>query len=271
MQSKHSRAYSSKDLPPSKRLRQNIADLYASNQLSANRAQELFEDAAAAGAADCRILTRRPATKKNIARDLRRRLLKNTQWPDDYVAPIRVWNPKATQEEVKGVSLLLPHECLSKMADLGSQEGLFQREGLDLLSRQHLEKCEALAGCPLLPLGLWGNGAPCNWDRTESLEIFTFNFPGFSGEAKSFRIPICGLSRKNIGPHTFDDLLSVVVWSLESLAGGHWPRARHDASAWGISDARRARKAGEPLGLRGVLVEIRGDWKFYKEVFRFPG
>ena len=33
---------------------------------------------------------------------------------------------------------------------------------------------------PILALGLWMDGVPCNWDRTDSLEVFSLNFPGIS-------------------------------------------------------------------------------------------
>ena len=33
----------------------------------------------------------------------------------------------------------------------------------------------------------------------------------------------------------------------------------------------RENKAGQPLGFQALLCEVRGDWKFYKECFNFPG
>ena len=46
--------------------------------------------------------------------------------------------------------------------------------------------------------------------------------------------------------------------------------ARHDASAFSKADCHRAKRAGQPLGLRAALAEVRGDWKMFGEVFGFP-
>ena len=67
---------------------------------------------------------------------------------------------------------------------------------------------------------------------------------------------------------TYDDILAVVTWSLKCLAAGKYPQ--HDGSEWLQSDSARRRKASSDLPLRAVLVEVRADCKFYKEVFNFP-
>ena len=54
---------------------------------------------------------------------------------------------------------------------------------MDPLTLEHLVSCEASAGSRLLALGIWGDGVPCNWDRSESAECFTMNFPGQSGKS----------------------------------------------------------------------------------------
>ena len=79
---KHKRGYDPGDLPPEKRLRANFQDLYASNLLNAKRTQELLNDGASAGAADCKNFAK-PLTS-NTARNMRRQFLKNNPWPDEY-------------------------------------------------------------------------------------------------------------------------------------------------------------------------------------------
>ena len=61
--------------------------------------------------------------------------------------------------------------------------------------------------------------------------------------------------------------MSVVKWSLEVLATGQPARARHDNSPWLKSDTKR--KAGTAVQ-RSCLVEVRADWKFMSQVFKFP-
>ena len=80
-----------------------------------------------------------------------------------------------------------------------------------------------------------------------------------------------------ISDHTWDDLMEVIAWSLQHAANGTWPRRRHDGSEFRTDkgDKTRLRKASQPgepekLGIRAALVEVRGDWKFFGECFKFP-
>jgi len=247
-------------------------DLLASNVISATRAQELFNDASAAGDTNCNSLRSLGNITKNVARDLRRKLLKGNMWPKLYVANIRVLNTKEKIEEVQKMSFLLPHEVLGVMQKIGKDELLFDRSSYDPMTLQHLRHCEAQAKSKLVGIGLWGDGAPCNWDRTETMEVLSWNLAGAGGVWKKLRIPITGLSKKHVASSsTYDDLFEVISWSLQALAIGQYPKQRHDGSAWLPSDARRNTLASSGASLiKAALVEVRGDWKFYKEVFHFP-
>ena len=121
-------------------------------------------------------------------------------------------------------------------------------------------------------LGIWIDGVPYNWDRSESLEGVAMNLPGLGGSKRSLRIPLCVVPSKCVLPgKTFDGIMEVVVWSLKQLALGVFPDRRHDDGPWLAEDKLRRRKRKQPLGIYGVLVEVRGDWKAYKDVFRLPG
>ena len=166
---------------------------------------------------------------------------------------------------------LLPHEVLAVMHRVGDEDKLYDRAGYDPLTLQHLLKCEASAGCQLLGVGLWGDGAPCNWDRSETMEVLSWNLPGQAQHWKNMRIPITSMSKKHVAAtSTYDDIFAVLSWSFECLAIGKYPHHRHDGRAWLQSDAARRRSASSDLPLKAALVEVRGDWKFYKEVFNFP-
>ena len=81
-------------LPPSKKLKANIGDLYLSNQISAQRAQEMYKDVADAGllSADLKHLSKalhsgiakKQGRNPNAARNVDRRLLKRCPWPELY-------------------------------------------------------------------------------------------------------------------------------------------------------------------------------------------
>jgi hypothetical protein len=279
MLNRNQRACDPEGLPAPKRLRRNVVDLLASGAVSGQRAQELLRDAAAAGSADCGELVRRAGSDKNASRDLRRRLVRQTFWPTDYRCSVRTWDEKRCEVVHREVHMMLPHEALARIWHLGHAGALASTAGLDGVSLQHLAECQAESGPlaaaelgPLLAVGLWGDGCPMNWDRTESLEVLSWNLPGLLGTRwGTLRVPICGLSKKQVVPgDTFDDLLAVVAWSLQQLAVGRFPAARHDGGAWAAEDGRRRLLGGRPLGVRGALTQVRGDWKWFKEVFHFP-
>ena len=104
--------------PPQQRLRANLADLFLGNDISSVRAQSLFEDGQASGAASLSDVAamRGGRLGKNLCRDLKRRLLKGSAWPEPYVVQARTWNAKRNQEELRDVPVLLPHEVVFAMA-----------------------------------------------------------------------------------------------------------------------------------------------------------
>ena len=68
--------------------------------------------------------------------------------------------------------------------------------------------------------------------------------------------------------HTIDAMLSIMVWSFVCMMQNFWPSARHDESPWEPTDKKRASFMG-PLGFYGAMLQVRGDWSWYKQVFGF--
>jgi len=268
MLSKNKRPYDPGPLDAEQRLVANVENLFATNTLSARRSQELLNDIAGVGVARAKPLAKPVGT--NAARDLRRSFLKRSQWPALYWADVRVLNLKTGQEELQSLAFVLPHEYLHVLAKLGDPSVLYAKDNLDRIAKEHLAKCESLAKCELVGIGLWGDGVPCNWDRTESVECFAINLPGQAGQYQALRLPLTALSRKQVSPNTWDDIMEVLAWSFQCLAVGEWPGHRHDDAPWRPDDRRRAGKALTPLGVRAALVEVRGDWKMFAETFHFP-
>lgn len=103
------------------------------------------------------------------------------------------------------------------------------------------------------------------------METFAYSFPGVTRSMAPLRLPFAVIMHKHcIAQHTFDDLLQVFVWSLQALVTGVTPCTRHDGEPWGRTDHIRKKQAGQTMPLRGLLLEIRGDWKCMAEVFRLP-
>ena len=210
------------------------------------------------------------AKNKNLKRTLNRKLLKGNGWPPVYTQNIRLWDLKRSAEVERPVCFLLPHEIVARLYSLATVDKIFETISMDRFTRDHLEECELKAGCRLLGLGLWGDGVPCNWDRDESVNILSLTFPGLGPDFSGLRIPIVAVPDMLFSKNTWDDIMDVVSESFIALAKGeHWSQ-RPDGKPWQSGDSKRKRDASKPLGVRACLCEVRGDWKFYKEIFRFP-
>lgn len=102
---KLSRPYNAASLLAPKRLRRNIEELYTNNNISAARAQELFNGVVAAGDAHCRPL--RGTIGCNAARRVRGKLMSQSQLPHFYHCWVRVNTIKTGQEELQQLAGLL--------------------------------------------------------------------------------------------------------------------------------------------------------------------
>ena len=101
MLSKRARPYDRDAVPKGGKLLANIKDLWASNEVSAKRAQTMVNDAHDDGLASLRHQVRDEASK-NISRTLRRAFLKHSQWPKDYWAQIRCRDQKTVGRNWNG-------------------------------------------------------------------------------------------------------------------------------------------------------------------------
>ena len=160
----------------------------------------------------------------------------------------------------------LIHEVVAVLHKHGFAAKLLETDHMDPLTLEHLRHCESQASCQLLGIGLWGDGAPTQWDRNESIDVLSLSLPGVA-DFKNLRVPLIVLPHSRICKETWMDVFAIFKWSLTILATGVWPTARHDGSSWLQSD--KCRVTARPL-LRGALVEVRQDWKFAAEVFGFP-
>ena len=64
-------------------------------------------------------------------------------------------------------------------------------------------------------------------------------------------------------------VLLMLAWSFEALAGGKHPQTRHDGSAWG-KDVGRSSLAGTELGFKVALVLVKFDLAELSPSFGFP-
>ena len=159
-----------------KRLKADLADLFLSNEVSAQRAHTTFRNVDQCGVPGFQKLARTGGLK-NKARDLTRQLLKGNKWPSMYYARVRTWSPKKQQAVWSLIPMLLPHEILFALGERAkSAQNLFLQDGLSQQAARHLAQVAAelhLDPKEMVPMGVWGDGVPYNFDRSQSLEVFT--------------------------------------------------------------------------------------------------
>ena len=258
-------------LPAAQRFASNVNNLYASNQISGRRALNLTRDAVYSGSLPNRmpvnVLSTTPA--HIVWRGAFKGQMK--LWPDVYWARIRVWNRSLVREQYEWVAMHLPHEIADMIAKYGVREIYGSTEEMDPESLSHLEYVKQQSNIDdLIGIGIHGDGVPCNWDKSESVNVLSLNLPGVGGKYKNMRIPLCTLLQSQVSENTWDDVMEIVSWSLRHAILGKHPAARHDQQPWLKSDLKRARAASTNLRMKSCLVEVRGDWKFFKETFHLP-
>ena len=136
----------------------------------------------------------------NSARHLTRKILKEHQWPKLYWASIPCWSDKEQQEKEE----LLP---LNILIFLSFESWIL------CLQRTWVSEAEKL-----VPLGLWMDAVPCNWDRSHFLNVLALRFPCLQDSKRNIRIPLFGLKQHFVVKRkAMDAMLTIFCWSLECL------------------------------------------------------
>ena len=268
-------------IPESQRLGKNVADLFLSGDIPAKRARTLFEDAQAAQATG--VDRTQVSEGSNVHRDLVRKLKKGSKWPPVYMADIPCNDPASSEERTMQLAFLLPHELMAAMLKWNSgpearNQLLNWRSNLrpDLArpfqqTLRSLEEQQAVQD-DCLPLGLWIDGVPVKFDRSESLECYSLSFPTLNDDpaASHIRLPLTVLNKKFYlkDGRTNTAIISVLSWSLHCCISGIFPAVDHLGQPW-VKGWRR-KQAMTSLGASGLLREIRGDWMMYKGTFHLP-
>lgn len=254
---------------PEHAFQRDLTDLYAENLISGQRVTKLLSKASRAGipGIDGQV---QKTIGRNQARAIRRHKLKNTKWPAYYWFDCRVQSRKTAQEYTANIPMMLPLDLLEVIWDLGDKNVLLS-QNLDTAGMKHMAWMrQQLQVNELMAWGMHGDGVPCNYDRTESVIIISLNLPGLTGRNGRLRIPMVILPDHAMNSHSFDDIMTVVAWSMRHLVAGSRPCCRHDGTAWAKSDAKRLKKNGLPLPLRACLVQVRADWDWMGKCFHFP-
>ena len=218
----------------------------------------------------------REAQLKNANISVMRALLKDCKAPDLYWGEVPCHDPKTqTDGHMTKLPFILPHELLKNM--LGKDAKLLGElasnpllPGVEQFKDSFCEKFEVPA-TQCLGLGVFGDGVP--HQKNKSVECVTWNILGQGANSQRYLFTCipknftckCGCS----GRHTMEAIFNVLVYSFVAMSKNLWPQCRHDEAPWSSEDKGRAKKKG-PLGFFAALLQVRGDWSWYKQIFAFP-
>lgn len=253
-------------------LREVAKGFFLENKLSGRDVAALGRGGHNSGATDVDGFARAGAKgtqPKNAARDIMRHLLKNCEMPDIAWFPIRTWDKEGNCQVVQDLPFLLPHQVLDTLGDKLDAAKLTADTAPEIWD-QYSKICRELQLDPLkcTPLGLHGDGVP--FTKNQSLELLSWNVLGVAG---GDRVPFTGVSKSFIcrcgclGRHTWDDVLSVMAWSIRALVNGVHPSVGPDGRQL---EGKLLELARGKLQRQGVLCQIRGDWPFLKTLLSIP-
>ena len=115
-----------------------------------------------------------------------------------------------------------------------------------------------------VPLCLWCDGVATKWDRSETVRVRHPQFPRFGPN-------VVRAAHPRLRPRQYDDVMSLVVRSLNHCCARTWPVSRHDGP-WRPTDTQRRRRAGPALKNPSMkdtsrthhwCAERLDHWKFF--------
>ena len=113
-----------------------------------------------------------------------------------------------------------------------------------------------------VPVGMHGDGAA--FSHQDSVYTFSWNSLVGSGTTVQKRFVATLIKKSDFVDGTVQAITRILAWSFNALLSGETP-----ALDW---EGRPLAGGGAPLagGWRAALCQVRGDWAFYCELFKFP-
>ena len=114
----------------------------------------------------------------------------------------------------------------------------------------------------IIPIGFHGDGGAHS--KHDSIYCFNWNSLLCNGATIQTRFLFTVVSKRQMTPTTLDALMKAFSWSMNVLLSGETPHCDYRGAP--ITGGGR----NLANGYRGALVQIRGDWEFYTQLFGFP-
>ena len=217
----------------------------------------------------------------NIHRDLQRNMQTRSTLPDVYEASIPLWNRVKNKQYMERMYFTLPYEELYQSLQISPED--FNANYCDAdgpMANILAEWCRRMKVTftePLVGFGAWGDSAPLN--KRDSLYCVLYN--STTGLKSKNRSRFAAWSKRSTcncgckGKCTFEEIWKIMKWNADVMLVGELPTTRHDGIKCSyssrIGDVKRATMARRKLGFRGVFIQFRGDWQFYKQALNLTG
>ena len=102
------------------------------------------------------------------------------------------------------------------------------------------------------------------WDRSESLEVYSWSLPGLSDpKARNMRFPVVVCPNHWTVKETHMQIMEVLSWSFAALAEGCWPQHGPHGGVWHNPHSGS-------FGFLAACVEFKGDWKMLSSLIGLP-
>ena len=233
---------------------------FLKNECSAAQVQRLADAAESSGCAGVHELASASVGgwhRGNLSRDLGRRLLDEESFPPLY------W---ARMEDGVEMPVMLPHEALRWYIEEVYSAPAHPTSGLSAQAGAlHSTTCGKLSLDPdsTWAIALWGDAVP--YSKKRSVFVLTMSLVN---DPAGCRLPLLVVPMKI--KSYIEPLLQCILWSARCMLVGVNPCCRHTGETWLRSDARRQAYQGLPLK-KGVVLQLKGDWEYFKNVLGLPG
>ena len=186
--------------------------------------------------------------------------------PPLFYANVPAWDKHRGVAVEMSVPFCLPHEWLHHLSAEGPASWCqapteIKEQVAEWKHRVRLSE----DGPPVAPLSVWGDTAP--FHNVDSVMLLLW---GSLSSEHWRRWWICLLAKSQLcqcgcsGIHTMDSIWEIIGWSLRSLVAGVFPS--HDHLGNELQNEWRKSRAGQPLRLRGAMLQFRGDWPWLSHV-----
>ena len=156
--------------------------------------------------------------------------------------------PKSQGQTASGNDF--PHELLHQLGSTGELSILASLEGLDRVSREHMEEVNTKTKKQVVPLALWGDSVPFSWDKRQATEMWCVGLPGLPAGShwKNMRVPLTSVPHDLLVPEkTMEELLDIFAKSMIVSMGGFFSNY----------------SVGWPALLQGRFMEKKIGWNSF--------